>query len=137
MAAPELLAADALLILHSLFVVFVMGGLVLVIIGGLRGWNWVRNIWFRATHLAAIVVVALQSWLGVICPLTTWEMALRARAGSETYSGTFVSYWLGRLLYYNAPGWVFVLCYTLFGLLVIACWFWVRPRGAAVDRARY
>lgn len=126
---PELLAADVLLILHSLFVVFVVGGLVLVIIGGLRGWKWVRNIWFRIAHLAAIMIVALQAWLGVVCPLTTWEMALRANAGGETYSGTFVSYWLGRLLYYDAPGWVFILCYTLFGLLVIACWFWVRPRG--------
>jgi hypothetical protein len=122
------LAADAILLLHVLFVGFVIVGLLLVICGGLRGWSWVRNPWFRLTHLLAIAVVLLQSWVGVICPLTTWEMALRSQAGSATYAGSFISYWLGRILYYQAPSWVFVVSYTVFGLLVVACWLWVRPR---------
>jgi hypothetical protein len=78
-------------------------------------------------HLIAIGVVVLQSWLGIICPLTTWEMALREKAGDAVYAGTFVSHWLETILYYSAPAWVFVLCYTVFGLLVLASWFWVRP----------
>ena len=127
-ADPNLLAADALLLLHSLFVAFVILGLLLIIIGGLSGWAWVRNPWFRMAHLVAIGVVVLQSWLGMICPLTTWEMALRERAGEAVYSGSFIAHWVGRLLYYEAPPWVFVVCYTLFASLVVACWFWVRPR---------
>jgi hypothetical protein len=123
-----MLAADLLLLGHVLFVAFVVFGFALVVIGKLVGWRWVRNPWFRVTHLAAIVVVALQSWLGVVCPLTTWEMALRRRAGDEVYSGTFISHWLDRLLYYDAPAWVFILCYTLFAAAVVGCWFWVRPR---------
>lgn len=137
------LAADAILLLHVLFVGFVTVGLLLVICGGVRGWSWVRNPWFRLTHLLAIAVVVLQSWVGVICPLTTWEMALRSQAGSTTYAGSFVSYWLGRVLYYQAPPWVFVVAYSVFGLLVVACWLWVRPRpwrslpqhGVAADEA--
>ena len=125
-----LLAADALLALHVSFVAFVIFGLVLIVAGGLRGWAWVRNRWFRIAHLAAIGVVVLQAWLGRICPLTTWEMALRARAGETVYSGSFIMHWVGRLLYYDLPPWVFVLCYTLFGALVVGCWFWVRPRSA-------
>ena len=120
-------AADAILILHSLFVAFVVVDLLLVILGGLLDWAWVRNLWFRVAHLAAIGVVVLQSWLGMICPLTIWEMALRRQAGESGYEGGFIAYWLGRLLYYDAPAWVFVLCYTLFAALVVACWFWVRP----------
>ncbi len=51
-----LLAADALLALHVSFVAFVIFGLVLIVVGGLRGWGWVRNRWFRIAHLAAIGV---------------------------------------------------------------------------------
>lgn len=126
-----MLAADLLLLGHVLFVAFVIGGFVLVVIGKLFRWGWVRNPWFRVSHLAAIGVVTLQSWLGVICPLTTWEMALRRRAGDEVYAGTFISHWLDRLLYYEAPAWVFILCYTLFAGAVVGCWFWVRPRRFA------
>ena len=122
------LAADALLFAHVLFVAFVVVGLVLILIGKLRAWAWVRNPWFRIAHLAAIGVVTVQSWFGVVCPLTTWEMLLRERAGEAAYSGTFVSHWLEALLYYRAPAWVFAVCYTVFAAAVVVSWLWVRPR---------
>lgn len=122
-----LLAADALLLLHVLFVAFVVFGLVFIVVGKLRHWSWVRNAWFRLAHLVAIAVVVAQSWFGMICPLTTWEMALRREAGDAVYSGTFVSHWLESILYYQAPAWVFAVCYTVFGSLVVFTWFWVRP----------
>lgn len=123
-----LFAADLMLFLHLLFVGFVVLGLVLVLAGGLCGWGWVRNPWFRTVHLAAIGVVVLQSWIGVVCPLTTIEMALRRRAGDIVYQGTFISHWMESILYYRAPPWVFAVCYTAFGALVLASWFHVRPR---------
>lgn len=123
------LAADALLFAHVSFVGFVVLGLLLVLVGGLRSWQWVRNPWFRILHLIAIGVVVLQAWLGRICPLTTWEMALREKAGDAVYAGSFISHWLETLLYYRAPAWVFIALYSVFGLLVVASWFWVRPRS--------
>ncbi len=123
-----LVAADALLALHTLFVAFVVLGLVAVYVGYRFSWAWVRNFWFRITHLLAIGFVVLESWVGVICPLTRWEMALRMRAGDETYSGSFIQHWLHAILYYDAPGWVFVVAYTLFGLLVLVSWFKVPPK---------
>ena len=122
-----LLAADMLLLTHVLFVAFVVCGLLLILAGKLFSWGWVRNRIFRLAHLIAIGVVVVQSWFGVICPLTTWEMALREKAGDVVYGGTFMSHWLETILYYNAPAWVFVVCYTIFGLLVAVSWFWVRP----------
>ncbi len=127
-ALAHRLGADALLLLHALFVAFVVLGLALILAGGWRGWRWVRNPWFRIAHLGAIGFVTLQAWLGAICPLTIWEMRLRARAGDATYDGAFVAHWIERLLYYRAPDWVFVLLYTAFAGLVVASWFWVRPR---------
>lgn len=122
-----LLAADAVLLLHVLFVVFVVVGLLLILAGKLLSWDWVRNWWFRVTHLAAIGVVVLQSWLGVICPLTKLEMYLRGKAGEATYAGSFVSHWFEAILYYRAPAWVFAVCYTAFAIVVAASWVWVRP----------
>jgi hypothetical protein len=125
--ALYLLAADTLLILHVMFVVFVVCGLMAILIGKLLSWAWVRNPWFRLVHLVCIGVVVLQSWAGLICPLTTWEMALRDKAGDTVYAGSFIAHWLESILYYQASDWVFVAVYTLFGSLVAASWFWVRP----------
>ena len=122
------IAADAVLYLHAAFVVFVVFGLLLILVGKPLGWSWVRRYRFRLAHLGAIAVVVLQSWLGGVCPLTRWEMALRERAGEATYEGAFIAHWVEGLLYYRAPEWVFVLIYTLFGGLVAASWMWVPPR---------
>jgi len=126
--ALYLFVADVILFTHVLFVAFVVLGLVSILAGKAFSWSWVRNPWFRLAHLAAISVVVLQSWLGAICPLTIWETALRERAGDAVYPGAFVSHWLETILYYRAPEWVFVVCYTFFGVLVVASWFWIRPR---------
>lgn len=123
-----LLAADALLIAHTLFVVFIVLGLVAIYFGFWLSWRWVRNFWFRILHLGGIVFVVLESWVGVICPLTIWEMQLREKAGQSIYEGSFIQHWLQSLLYYDAPDWVFVVIYTVFGSFVIASWFIVRPR---------
>ena len=122
-----LIFADTLLILHTMLVVFVILGLVATFAGYFCQGRWVRNFWFRLSHLIVIGVVVLQSWLGVLCPLTTWEMALRAKAGEAGYEGSFIQHWLQSILYYSAPDWVFILAYTVFGALVLASWFVVRP----------
>jgi len=118
--------ADAVLLLHFGIVVFVVGGLLLVLAGNWAGWRWVNRWWFRLLHLAAIAVVVGESWLGIECPLTTLESWLRVQAGMPGMERGFVEHWVSRWLYYRAPGWVFTLAYTVFGLLVVAAW-WVYP----------
>ncbi len=125
-----LFLADALLVLHLLFVLFVILGLLAIYLGYFLHWRQVRNRCFRILHLIAIGIVVVQSWLGVICPLTLWENALREQAGAATYSGSFIQYWLHNLLYYTAPDWVFTLLYTAFGSLVLLSWFVVPPHAA-------
>ena len=123
-----LIAADAILFTHALFVAFNIFGLLLIFAGKLYSWSWVRNPWFRLVHLIGIGAVMLLSWLSDICPLTTWEMALRSKAGDTVYTGSFISHWLETLLYYQASAWVFIVGYSLFGMLVVVAWIWVRPR---------
>ena len=121
--------ADSVLVLHFAFVIFVVAGLVLVVVGNFRRWRWVNEMWFRLAHLAAIALVVAQAWLGEACPLTTLEIWLRSQAAQKTYSGSFIEYWLQRVLFYEAEPWVFVLIYSLFGLSVLfACALSARDR---------
>ena len=121
------LIADAVLVLHVLIVLFVVLGLLLVFIGAARGWGWVRNPRFRIVHLTTVAVVMIQAWLGKICPLTIFEMYLRKQAGDAVYAGGFIAHWLGELLYYDLPVWVFAVIYTFFSAIVAASWFVIKP----------
>ena len=118
--------ADAVLCLHVGVVLFVVGGLLLVVGGNLLRWQWVNAWWFRLAHLAAIAVIVAEAWLGLVCPLTTLEVWLRTQAAETAYAGGFIAHWLQRLLYHEAPAWVFTLAYSVFALLVLASW-WIFP----------
>ena len=122
------LLADIILIIHLTLVLFVLFGLVLVLIGVAKSWNWVRNPWFRWGHLLTILIVASESWLNVPCPLTVWESDLRKLAGDSQYVTNFVAYWLDRLLFYRAPEWVFTVIYSGFLLLVVITFLRWPPR---------
>jgi hypothetical protein len=122
------LLADAVLLLHLAVVLFVIGGLLVVLVGNRRGWAWVNRGLFRIAHLGAIAFVAAQAWLGQECPLTTLESALRLRAGEAGYAKGFIEDWVHRILFYEAPGWVFAALYSGFGLLVAAAWWRWPPR---------
>ena len=115
--------ADAILVIHFAFVVFVVVGFLLILIGLLARWSWIHNRAFRNTHLAAIGIVVLQAWFDRICPLTLWENELRRRAGASGYTDTFVEHWLHRILFYQAEPWVFTTIYTVFGAIVLLAWF--------------
>jgi hypothetical protein len=123
--------ADAVLIVHVLFVVFVVGGFALILAGAGR-WGWIRNRTFRILHVAAIVFVAAEALLGVTCPLTYWEDVLRATGREER---SFVGRWLAWLLYYDLPEWVFAIAYAAFALAVIACWRAIPPRARSTHNA--
>lgn len=126
-ALPYQLLADMVLALHVAIVAFVVGGLVLILVGNILKWRWVNSWWFRVLHLGSIGVVVAEAWIGMVCPLTTLEMWLRMQADQAIYSGSFIEYWLSRLLFYEAPEWVFTLGYSLFGFLVLLSWFCFPP----------
>jgi len=128
---PYQLMADVVLSLHVALVIFIVGGLVLIIVGNLVAWRWVNILWLRVAHLVAIGIVVAESLVKVVCPLTSLEMWLRMRARETTYTGSFIEHWLQRILYYEAPAWVFTAAYSLFALLVVATWWYFPPKRAA------
>lgn len=135
MASSSAIAlADAVLVVHFAVVVFVVGGLAFIVAGGVRHWRLAANVWFRAAHLAAIAIVVVQAWLGETCPLTTLESWLRTRGGVVAYDKSFIAHWLQRIVFYEAPSWVFVLAYSLFALAVVWAWRRYPPRRTPTRR---
>jgi Protein of Unknown function (DUF2784) len=83
------LLADAVLLLHLAFIVFVL-------LGGLLVLRAPRLAWL---HVPAVVWGAITEFLGLVCPLTPLENALRARGGEETYAGGFIEHYVTALIY--------------------------------------
>ena len=118
------LIADVILVLHFAIAAFIAAGLVFTWLGAALDWQWVRNRCFRLLHLAAITFVAAEALLGIVCPLTAWEDALRYGTGERS----FVARWVSRLLYYDLPDWIFTASYVLAALATMAAWWLVPPR---------
>ncbi len=123
------LLADLLLIIHIGIVFFIVGGLLLIWLGAIFKWRFVRNRVFRYLHLGLMGIVLLETLVGMLCPLTEWEAALRERAGQEAYGGdTFMQYWLQQLLYWDWSPMTFMAVYALvFAAILVALW--VIPPG--------
>lgn len=119
--------ADALLAAHFLIAAFIVAGLILVWLGAALGWQWTRNPWFRYLHLGAIAFVAAEAVAGIACPLTVWEDLLRGGVRPES----FVGRWVQRLLYYQAPEWVFTVAYVLWTAATLLTLWLVPPRRRA------
>jgi hypothetical protein len=120
--------ADVILVVHFVFVAFVVGGLAIIWLGRFLGWQFVRNRRFRLGHLGAMGFVLWEALAGRDCPLTLWEHDLRVLTGNgQAYPGSFVQYWLHRVLFYEASETVFCLLYALFFVLLCLSWWVVRP----------
>ena len=117
--------ADAVLVLHALIVLFIVGGLIAIWAGAALQYAWVRNRAFRVLHLAAIGVVAILAALAVPCPLTVLED--RLRTGGTVEQG-FVQRWVSHWLYYDFPAWMFAVAYVVFLLIVAVTWRFIPPR---------
>ncbi len=119
-----LLLADLLLYLHFLVVGFLLAGFVVIWLGHWRGWRFVHSFYFRIAHLGVLGVVTLQAIVGQICPLTTWEDELRLRAGEDArYPGSFIAYWVQRVLYYDVDlRWLAALYAVFFAAVLATCW---------------
>ena len=117
--------ADVVLITHFLYVLFVVGGLLLILIGGFMKWQWVKFFWFRIIHLASIAFVAIISLFGIPCPLTILEGNLRISSGTAFHNQSFIQYWLHKILFYEGPEEIFTIIYVAFAITVAGSFYFV------------
>ncbi len=118
----ERIAADGVMLLHLLFVLFVVFGALLAM----------RFQWLVFLHLPAVAWGAFIEISGGVCPLTHVENDLRQRAGSAGMESGFIEHYIYSLLY--PPGLTrnvqlvlaaFVLCLNA----VLYAWLLVRRRS--------
>ena len=117
-----MLIADIILVIHFAFIAFLIVGQALMMIGYSRNWRWATSRALRGVHIACTLYVVFQTWAGQWCPLTLLENRFRQSAGQRAYGSSFIQDWMGRLIYYDLPPWVFTVTYTAFGALVIIYW---------------
>ena len=125
-------AADAILVVHAAFVLFVVAGLPAIWIGVALRRPFAFDPWLRGAHLAAIAIVVAESLLGYVCPLTLWEDALRGAHDEQE----FIQRWVHAWLFWRAPAWVFTTAYVAFGALVAWTWLKWPPRTRKPGPAR-
>ena len=113
-----LAAADAVVVIHLLWILF-------LILGALPGSRWAGVKW---THLAALVFsIALQVF-GWICPLTHLEVWLRQLGGAQPYEGTFIRQYIEQVVYVEIPRGALFAGTLLVVALSLWLYFWPRPR---------
>ena len=121
--------ADVIVVIHLIVVLFMIGGLLMVLIGGPLRWEWVRSPWWRIAHLGIMGYIAFNAIRGELCFLTIWEADLRQRAGQ--YDREQISF-IGRVfrdaLYVEVPQRTLDKIYLVFGSAVLASILFVRPR---------
>jgi hypothetical protein len=127
--------ADLVVAFHLGYVSYVLVGQLIIWIGLIFRWSWIRNPWFRWTHLLAILVVALEAVCSITCPLTSWEFELRRMAGQHVEESTFIGQLFHNILFWDLPPWAFTCT------LVSRRWFWEllywrRPGGAGEKACR-
>ncbi|WII72739.1 DUF2784 domain-containing protein [Bdellovibrio sp. 22V] len=121
--------ADIILYAHFLYVLGVVVPIPLIVIGARRGWSWIRNRTLRRIHFAMILIVVFESLIGMMCPLTVWEEALRKGDPAATdYSQGFIATWISRVMFFSFPPWIFTLQYLLVALLIWELYIWIPPR---------
>ena len=121
-------AADLLVFLHLMYVAFTTGGALLILVGGICRWSWIRNRTFRFIHLGSVLLVAVEALVGVWCPLTVWEWRLRARAGQDYETDiSFVGRLIRAIIFVELPDWGFTVMYVGFGVLVLLIMLLIPP----------
>jgi len=116
---PNLLLADIIAFIHLGYVIYVILGFILIVLGIILRWKWIRSLSFRITHLLAIVGVACEALLGINCPLTVLEFKLRYAPCLSGKKVSFIGNIIDSILFYNAPGWLFTIIYTAFAIVVV------------------
>src|SRR5207249_10506016 len=113
---------------HVAYVAFIVVGLLLILVGVVFRWQWVRNFWFRLAHLIAIAIVAVEAAFNYECPLTTLENQLRTWGEQEASGESFIARMMHFFIVHPWPEWVFPVLHIGFAVLVLLTFVLARPR---------
>ena len=116
--------ADTILILHFLIIIFIISLYFLIPYGYSKNWKFVKSYKIRLIHLMLIFFITIETFFGIICPLTTLENDLRG----HSYSETFISFWISKVIYWDLPTTFFIIIYVAFLIFAIILWLKFQPK---------
>jgi hypothetical protein len=91
--------ADVIVVLHFIWIVFMLLGLFLTIYGFFNK-NFFDWWLFRTLHLLGIIFVGILTLFRMFCPLTILENLSRVRYDpGSTYPGSFIIHYIENLVY--------------------------------------
>ena len=117
--------ADIVLAFHFGIALFITLGLLLIPLGFIYSWSWIRNRRFRQIHAGLMLFVSIEAVFAITCPLTVLEAQLRQTTAPQS----FWAYQLNQLLYWDLPPSFFVGLYLLCSIWVVYLWRRIPPRS--------
>ncbi len=118
--------ADIVLAFHFGIALFITLGLLLIPLGFIYSWSWIRNRRFRQIHAGLMLFVSIEAVFAITCPLTVLEAQLRQTTAPQS----FWAYQLNQLLYWDLPPSFFVGLYLLCSIWVVYLWSRIPPRSS-------
>ena len=127
--------ADLIGALHIGYFIYVVGGCIAIVVGAWQQWKWIRNPWFRLSHLAAVYIVVFENVFNVACPLNTAEWQLRSTSQSAVEASSGVGRVLDQLLFHTIPGNVLNVMYSVLAILLLVALVLAPPRFTFKSKA--
>ena len=116
-------AATAIFWAHVAVIAFNVFGLIAIPLGARRAWRFVRIFWWRALHLGALALVALQAVLE-----QRFGKAIFSRAGESGSNEPMIQKWISRIIFWPFPLWVFAVLYVGVCIYTLLLWRLVPPQ---------
>lgn len=122
--------------IHLIYVLFVFLGIVFIYVGWIAKFKVIHNVYFRVIHLVAMMVVAVQQYYLINCPLTLLEKKLLFLAGRSTYNGAFVAHLMNQY-HLNIPTELYLPLYVGLSVIFLVSFILIPPRIKISNKSKF
>ena len=116
-----------LLIVHCVWVLISLLGIVAIPLFDFLGWAFIHSAWFRIPHFVMVSIVFVETVFKWRCPLTLWEDEARAKTGDVRYPMGFTVYWVEKITGRSFPPWYYTASYVALFVIPLAFLFVFPP----------
>ena len=114
---------EIVLFFHFFIFLFITVSFFLIPFGYFQKWEWVKNKYYRLTHLVLMGIILIETILGFMCPLTILENFLRNNIEVDNNLTQIIH----QIMYWNLPNYQFIILYILSFSYLIFLWFFFKP----------
>ena len=119
----NIIFSEIVLFFHFIVFLFITVSFFLIPFGYFQKWKWVKNKYYRLTHLVLMGIILIETILGFMCPLTILENFLRNNIEVDNNLTQIIH----QIMYWNLPNYQFIILYILSFSYLIFLWFFFKP----------